>query len=233
MAALEEGARKAMENIQCETNPTITFDSKNIGATFQHAEAHSMKIDSITKNLRIIEARNTISSMPLASPPKSAYSEHSQIDSESSQKSVISNKSYVSEGLKFQLYLERMNSNMFVSNSPYEIRFIGVQILEACFQSLMREPLHTLRSRLAIIPQDPVLFSGSLRFNLDPFQNYSDEQIWDSLSQVTLKDFVLNTSEGLEYNVTEEGSNLSVGQKQLLCLARALLKKPKIICKYL
>ncbi|XP_025016128.1 multidrug resistance-associated protein 1-like isoform X2 [Tetranychus urticae] len=90
-------------------------------------------------------------------------------------------------------------------------------------------PLHTLRSRLAIIPQDPVLFSGSLRFNLDPFQNYSDEQIWDSLSQVTLKDFVLNTSEGLEYNVTEEGSNLSVGQKQLLCLARALLKKPKII----
>ncbi|XP_015785719.1 multidrug resistance-associated protein 1 [Tetranychus urticae] len=90
-------------------------------------------------------------------------------------------------------------------------------------------PLHPLRSRLAIIPQDPVLFGGKLRFNLDPFNIYSDNEIWDALSHAHLKDFVSNTGEGLDYSIAEEGKNLSVGQRQLLCLARALLKKPKIL----
>ncbi|XP_015785720.1 multidrug resistance-associated protein 1 [Tetranychus urticae] len=90
-------------------------------------------------------------------------------------------------------------------------------------------PLHPLRSRLAIIPQDPVLFGGTLRFNLDPFNIYSDNEIWDALTHAHLKDFVSNTGEGLNYSIAEEGKNLSVGQRQLLCLARALLKKPKIL----
>uniref|UniRef100_T1K4Y0 ABC-type glutathione-S-conjugate transporter n=1 Tax=Tetranychus urticae TaxID=32264 RepID=T1K4Y0_TETUR len=90
-------------------------------------------------------------------------------------------------------------------------------------------PLHPLRSRLAIIPQDPVLFGGTLRFNVDPFNRYSDDEIWDALSHAHLKDFVSNTGEGLNYSIAEEGKNLSVGQRQLLCLARALLKKPKIL----
>ncbi|XP_015781936.1 canalicular multispecific organic anion transporter 2 [Tetranychus urticae] len=90
-------------------------------------------------------------------------------------------------------------------------------------------PLHFLRSRLAIIPQDPVLFAGTLRFNLDPFCQNSDNDIWSALSLVYLKDYFTKIGEDLDYNIDKDGANLSVGQKQLLCLARALLKKPKIL----
>ncbi|XP_035029328.1 canalicular multispecific organic anion transporter 1 [Hippoglossus stenolepis] len=89
--------------------------------------------------------------------------------------------------------------------------------------------LHDLRSRLTIIPQDPVLFSGSLRMNLDPFDRFSDENIWRVLELSHLTDFVGGLSEKLQYEVTEGGENLSVGQRQLLCLARALLRKSRIL----
>lgn len=89
--------------------------------------------------------------------------------------------------------------------------------------------LHDLREKLTIIPQDPVLFSGSLRMNLDPFNNYSDEEIWKALELSHLKSFVANLQLGLSHEVTEAGDNLSIGQRQLLCLARALLRKSKIL----
>ncbi|XP_053475532.1 canalicular multispecific organic anion transporter 1 [Ictalurus furcatus] len=89
--------------------------------------------------------------------------------------------------------------------------------------------LHTLRSRLTIIPQDPVLFSGTLRMNLDPFEAFSDEEIWNVLELAHLKDHVVTLAAGLQHEVAEGGENLSVGQRQLLCLARALLRKSKIL----
>ncbi|MGH0178511.1 UNVERIFIED_CONTAM: hypothetical protein FKN15_078211 [Acipenser sinensis] len=89
--------------------------------------------------------------------------------------------------------------------------------------------LHDLRGKLNIIPQDPILFSGPLRLNLDPLERHSDAELWQALEICYLKDFVCSLPKQLHHEVSEGGENLSVGQRQLICLARALLRKTKIL----
>ncbi|KAK1377127.1 ABC-type xenobiotic transporter [Heracleum sosnowskyi] len=89
--------------------------------------------------------------------------------------------------------------------------------------------LHDIRSQLSIIPQDPTLFSGSVRYNIDPLFEHTDNEIWQVLEKCHLREAVQEKEEGLNSLVVQDGSNWSMGQRQLICLGRALLKRRKIL----
>jgi ABC-type multidrug transport system fused ATPase/permease subunit len=114
------------------------------------------------------------------------------------------------------------------ASALFRLRELDTGVIRIDGLDISQLSLRLLRSRLSIITQEPVLFQGSLRFNLDPFDEHSNEELWAVLQRVGLAELA-NANGGLEWAVQDGGQNLSAGERQVVCLARVLLRPSKVV----
>ena len=96
-------------------------------------------------------------------------------------------------------------------------------------EDISKLELNDLRASITVIPQDPTMFTGTLRFNLDPESTCSDERILEVLNKASLQDLLSREDKGLLTELTENGQNLSSGERQLICICRAILRSSKVV----
>lgn len=96
-------------------------------------------------------------------------------------------------------------------------------------QDISQVDLNHLRSKITVIPQDPILFTGTLRRNLDPLEQFTDERIIEVLKRAKLEDILTRDSKGLLQEIKENGKNFSSGERQIICICRAILRANKIV----
>ncbi|XP_055904385.1 probable multidrug resistance-associated protein lethal(2)03659 [Eupeodes corollae] len=196
--------------------------------------------NQMTSLERIIEYAELPSEPPLESDPKhkpdDEWPQNGRIDFIGTRLKYSEKGDYILKGLTFTI------------NPREKVGIVGrtgagkSSIIQAMFRlahtegvieidghDLCQLGLHDLRSRISIIPQDPVLFSGTIRYNLDPFDQKSEDDMWRALSEVEMKSYVSSLEGGLSFVVHDGGSNFSMGQRQLICLARAILRHNKIL----
>ena len=124
-----------------------------------------------------------------------------------------------------------------IANALFRLRELADGSILVNNVDLKNCALNQVRGNIcAMIPQIPTLFSGTLRFNLDPFDEYTDNDIWNSLNAVRLNDIITTLAKqqgvvgsALNINIEHGGNNLSVGQRQLICFARTILTRPAVL----
>lgn len=211
--------------------------TQSIGLTgmFQWGMRQSTELENqMTSVERVVEYSNVESEPSLESTPdkkpKESWPEEGKIEFKNVYMKYDAAEPPVLKNLNFVIYPQEKigivgrtgaGKSSLISTLFRLAQFDGV--IEIDGVKINEIGLHDLRSKISIIPQEPFLYSGSMRSNLDPFNNYADDVLWQALEEVELKDM------GLDGHINEGGSNLSVGQRQLVCLARAIVKNNPIL----